>query len=115
MPHEGGLGRLLDKVAKHGGGDVEIGDDAVLQRADGSDGSRGAADHFLGFGAHGHHNVLLHIGGHHRGLPDGDALALDIDQGVGRPQIDADVMVEKHNELSFFFIAPVLRRISVSE
>ena len=42
-------------------------------------------------------------------------LPLHIDQGVGRPQIDADVMVEKHNELSFFFIAPVLRRISVSE
>ena len=45
------LVHLLDEVAQHLLADVEVGDDAVLQRADGLDVARRAADHPLGLDA----------------------------------------------------------------
>jgi hypothetical protein len=44
---------LLDEVAEHLLADLEVGDDAVLQRPDGLDVAGRAADHPLGLGAHG--------------------------------------------------------------
>src|SRR5690606_13340069 len=45
--------RLLDKVLEHLLGDVEVGDDAVLQRPDRGDVPRRAPEHILRFGADG--------------------------------------------------------------
>src|ERR687890_160658 len=47
------LVHLLDEVAEHLLRHVEVGDDAVLQRADGLDRARRAAEHPLGLDAHG--------------------------------------------------------------
>jgi hypothetical protein len=72
--------RLLDEVAEHRLGDLEVGDDAVLHRADGlDDAARRAAEHLLGLAPDGEHlldaaGVLLH--GDDRRLARDDALAL---------------------------------------
>src|SRR3954451_17762949 len=46
---------LLDEVAEHLLGHVEVGDHAVLERADRGDGAGCAAEHALGLDAHGVH------------------------------------------------------------
>lgn len=91
---EGGTDGLLDEVLEHFGGDVEIGDDAVLQGTHGGDGAGGAADHFLGLAAHGHHHVVFHVHRHHGRLPHDNPLAPHIYQRVGGPQIDPNIAVE---------------------
>jgi hypothetical protein len=45
----------VDEVANHRLGDVEVGDDAVLHRADGHDATRRATEHLLGFTTDGEH------------------------------------------------------------
>lgn len=45
------LGRLVDKVAKHGLGNVKVGDNAVLQGTNGHDVAGRTAEHALGLDA----------------------------------------------------------------
>ena len=90
---------LADEVAQHGLGDLEIGDHPVLHGTDGHDVAGGAAQHHLGFPAHRQHPVAVPVPAilahrHHRGLAQDDTLAFDIDQGVGRAQVDGQVIGE---------------------
>ena len=90
--------RAGDEVAQHRLGDLEVGDDAVAQRADRLDVARRAAEHLLGLAADGEHllaaaRVALHRDD--RGLARDDALALDVDERVGRPEIDREIVREQ--------------------
>ena len=86
---------LVDEVPQHRLGDLEIGDDAILQRADGDDIARRAAEHALGFVADREHMAGADLHRDHRGFAQDDAVIFDVNQGVGRSQIDADVVGEQ--------------------
>ena len=76
-----------DEVAQHGLGHFKVGDDAVLHGTDGPDVAGGSAEHALGVVAHGQHHVVaarILFDRHHRGLAQHNALALDVDAGIGR-------------------------------
>ena len=89
---------LLDQLAQQFLGLLEVRDDAVLQRPDRIDAGRGAAQHLLGVAAHGQHAVGGAIDRDHRGLVQDDSLALDIDEGVGRAEIDGHIVGDKTKE-----------------
>ncbi len=95
---------LLDEVLEHGLGIGEIGDHPVLHRPDGGDVARGPAQHLLGFHAHRCHRAVAAEGAvlahrHHRGFVQDDALAAHVDQGVGRAQVDGQVVGEHAAQL----------------
>ena len=89
---------LLHEVLDHLLGDVEVADDAVPQRPHGDDAGGRAADHPLGLGADLEHLLGAGVDGDHAGLADDDAAAADVDEGVGGPEIDADVPGEPAKE-----------------
>lgn len=89
---------LLDEIAEHFLGDVEVGDDAVFHGADSNNAARGAAEHLLGLLADGEnlplpHAVLLHR--HHGRFADDDALAFQVNEGIGGSQVDGKI-IGKH-------------------
>src|SRR6185295_20129307 len=68
------------------------------QRANGLDVSRRAAEHLLGFAPDGEHLLATaHVAlyGDHRRLARHDALALDVDERVGRSEIDRKIVREQ--------------------
>ena len=77
------LVHLLDEVAQHLFADVEVGDDAVLQRADRADVIRRAPDHALGFGADGQGPPVLDVDRDNRRLVQDDATPAYVDERVG--------------------------------
>jgi len=83
--------RLLDEVVQHPLGHLEVGDDAVLHGPDGDNVARRAAQHLLGFLADRFHFTGHLVDGDNRRLVDDDALALGVDQRVGRAQINGKV------------------------
>ena len=82
---------LLDEIAEHLLADVEVCDDAVLEGAGGLDVAGCAADHPLGLGAHRQQGAGQDVDGDHRRLVQHDALAPDVDEGVGGAQVDGDI------------------------
>ena len=82
-----------DEVLDHLLRDLEVGDDAVAQGADGLDVAGRAADHLLGLVADGQDLLapVLVADRHHGRLVEDDAAALDVDQRVGRAEIDRHV------------------------
>jgi hypothetical protein len=89
---------LVDEVLQHLLGVGEVGDDAVLHGPDRSDVAGGAAEHVLRFDTDGDDDLAAPrrfvLDSHHGGLVQHDALAADIDQGVGRSQVDGKVAGE---------------------
>ena len=85
---------LRDEMPQHRLGHFEVGDDAVLQRTDGDDIGRRAAEHAFRLVADGEHFVRAGLHRHDRRLAQDDALILDVDERVGRAEIDADVVGE---------------------
>ena len=87
----------LDELLDHLLGDGEVGDDAVLHRADGLDVARHLAEHLLGFLAD-RLNGLLAVRAaflanrNDRRLVEDDALAAHVDQRVGRAEIDREIV-----------------------
>src|SRR5260370_913845 len=75
---------LLDEVVQHLLGDFEVSDDAVFHGLNGDDVAGRAAEHLLGFFAHGLNLTGQFIDGYDGRFVDDDALALGIDQCVGR-------------------------------
>jgi len=79
-------------------GHREVGNDAVLQRPDCRDVPRRAAQHVLGFQADGFDNpaaptaVLAY--GYYGWLVEDDSVAAGIDKGIGRPEIDRQIVRE---------------------
>ena len=89
--------RLLDEVIQHLFGDFEVGDHAILHGLDGDDVARRAAQHLLGFFAHGLHFAGVLVDGDDGGLVHHDAFAFGVDQRVGGSQIDGEI-AGKHAE-----------------
>ena len=83
------LVHLLDEVAEHLLGHVEVGDDAVLERADGGDRARRAAEHALGLDADGVHLAGALVDRDDRRLGEDDAASADVDERVRRPESTA--------------------------
>ena len=93
------LTRLVDEVAKHGLGHIEVGDDAVLERTDGDDVAGRAAEHAFGLDTDSQDALVVLIDCDDGGLADDDALAAHGDEGVGCTEVDrqiAVVLTEKH-------------------
>ena len=79
---------LLDEVAEHLLGDVEVGDDPVLQRPDGGDRSGRASEHALGLDPDGVDLTRALVDRDDARLGEDDASAADVDERVGSPEID---------------------------
>ena len=84
----------LDEVAQHLLADLEVGDDAVLQRPDGLDVVGRAAHHPLRLEADRDGAAVVDVDRDDRGLVEHDALAADVDQGVGGAEVDGEVAAE---------------------
>ena len=85
--------RLLDEMLDHPLGDLEVGDHAVAQRADGLDVGGGLAHHQLGVGADrgdlGGAAAIVHR--HHRRLVEHDPLTAHVNHRVGGAEVDRDI------------------------
>ena len=88
---EAALMHLLDEVAQHLFADVEIGNDAVLQRTDRADVIRRAADHALRLGADCERPPVFHVDGDNRRLVEHDAATAYVDERVSGAQVDGHV------------------------
>ena len=86
---------LLDEVAQHLLGRLEVGDDAVLERPDGGDVVGGAADHALGLVPDREHLAGGGVHGDDGRLVEDDALAADIDQRVGGAEVNGHVSADE--------------------
>ena len=86
---------LAHEVAQHLGGDVVVGDHAVLQRPDGLDVAGRAADHPLGLGPDGDDGVGGGVDGDDRRLVEHDAAAAGVDEGVRGAEVDREVAAEQ--------------------
>ena len=73
---------LLDEVAKHALGGVEIGDDAVLERADRDNVAGRASDHPLGLCTDCQDAASVAVDRNNRGLVEDDASTPHIDKRV---------------------------------
>ena len=88
---EAALVHLLDEVAQHLLGDVEVGDDAVLERADGRDVPGRAAEHPLGLDADRVHLAGALVDRDHRRLGEHDAAPANVDERVRGSEVDGHV------------------------
>jgi hypothetical protein len=89
------LPRALDEVLQHPLGHIEIGDDAVLQRAQRLDVLRRAAEHRLGLVTHPDHLVVGAADRDDRRLIEDDASAPHEHECVGRSEVDRQVRREE--------------------
>ena len=94
------LVHLLDEVAEHLLGDVEVGDDAVLQRADGGDRAGRAAEHALGLDADGVDLARALVDRDDRRLGEDDAAAADVDERIGGAQVHGHVATAEAIEVT---------------
>ena len=85
------LARLLNEVAQHDLSDIEVSNDAVLQRTLGDDRSRRTANHALCIGADGKDALLLLVDCDDGRLVQDDALATDRDKRICGAKIDGKV------------------------
>ena len=92
------LVHLLDEVAQHLLGDVEVGDDAVLERPDRGDRARRAPEHALRLDPDRVHVAGALIDRDDRRLGEHDAAAADVDERVGGAEIDGHVTAAEAGE-----------------
>ena len=85
------LVHLLDEVAEHLLGDVEVGDHAVLERADRRDRPRRAAEHPLRLDADGVHLAGALVDRDDGRLGEHDAAPAHVDERVRGPEVDGHV------------------------
>ena len=85
------LVHLLDEVAEHLLGDVEVGDHAVLQRPDRADRAGRAAEHALRLEPDRVHLAGALVDRDHGGLAEHDAAAAHVDERVGGAEVDRHV------------------------
>jgi hypothetical protein len=83
--------RLLNEVIQHALGDLEVGDDAVFHGLDGDDVAGSAAQHLLGFLAHGFHFAGVFVERDDGGFVDYNALALGEHQRVRGAQVNGQI------------------------
>ena len=93
------LGRLVDKVAKHGLGNIEVGDDAVLQGTNGHDVAGRTAEHALCLDTDRQDALVVLVDGDYRGFANDDALAAHGDKRICGAEVDgkiARIATEEH-------------------
>jgi hypothetical protein len=90
---------LLDEMAEHRLGNLEVRDDAVLERTDGHDITGGAAEHSFCLVANRQDPARSSLHRDDRWFPKDNPVVLYVDERVGRPQINTDV-VRKQTEKS---------------
>jgi hypothetical protein len=93
------LVHLLDEVAEHLLRHLEVGDDAVLERPDGGDRARRAAEHPLGLDAHGVDLARALVHRHDGRLGEHDAAAAHVHEGVRGAEIDRHVAAAESGEV----------------
>jgi hypothetical protein len=93
------LVHLLDEVAQHLLRDVEVGDHAVLERPDRGDGSRGAAQHPLGFDPDRVDLARARVDRHHGRLGEHDPAAAHVHQRIGGAEVHGHVATAEPGEI----------------
>src|SRR5215470_9235782 len=94
-PHECAASMHLgDEVMQHLFGDVEVGDDAVLERPDGDDVARRSTEHRLRLVSDGQNGVVGLMDRDDRGFVEHDPFAADVHQGVRSSEIHREVIRE---------------------
>src|SRR4051795_12612200 len=91
---------LLNEVAKHLLGDVEVGDHAVLEWADRGDRPGRAAEHALGLDADGVDLAGALVDRDHARLGEDDSTAPNVDESVGRAKVDGHVAAAEPVEVT---------------
>ena len=86
---------LLDEVAQHALSGVEVGDDAVLERANSDDIARRAPDHSLGLRAHREDSAGVVVDRDNRGLVQHDATTTHVNERVGSAEVDGHVAADE--------------------
>src|SRR3954452_16535842 len=89
---------LRDEVLEHLLADLEICDDAVLERTNGLDVRRCPPDHALGFGANGEQTPVPGVDGDDGWLVEHDATATHVHDGVRRAEVDGHVTTHEGRE-----------------
>ena len=89
------LVHLLDEVAQHPLGDVEVGDDAVLEWPDRADRPRRPAQHPLRLDADGVHLAGVRVDRDDRRLGQHDPAATHVHERVGGAEVDRHVSSAK--------------------
>ena len=97
MPADDVHGEILQQRI----GQVKVRHRALAQGADSQHVAGGAADHAVGIAANGENLFAVPLNGHHRGLPQHDALAFHVEEHVGSAQVDADVIDCSHVTFPF--------------
>ena len=92
------LVHALDEVAQHLLADVEVGDHAVLQRADGLDVAGRAAEHALRLDADREHAAVVGVDRDDRRLVEHDPAPSHVDERVGGAEVDGHVAANDGGE-----------------
>jgi len=92
------LVHLLDEVAEHLLGDVEVGNDSVLERSDGGDRPRRPTEHSLRLDADCVHLARPLVDRDHGRLGEDDAPAANVDERVRGPEVDGHVAATEAGE-----------------
>src|SRR6185369_9348243 len=97
---------LVNKVPEHLFGNVEVCDHPVLHGTDSGDIARGTAEHLLCFHPYGKNLLLAVIQllyGHDRRFTDHDPLPFQVDESIGRAQVDRKVIGKHSKEVIEYF------------
>lgn len=88
---------LQNEVAEHPLGDLEVGDDTVLQRSHGNDVARGPPDHLLRLGADREDATGVGVDRDDGRLVEYDPATPDVHQRVGGPEVDSHVTADERH------------------
>jgi hypothetical protein len=91
---------LLDEVAQHPLGHVEVGYHAVLERPDGHDVARRPADHPFSLDADRHDLAVVRVQRHHGGLIEHDSAPTHVHERVGGAEVDRHVAAEEAHRVT---------------
>ena len=83
---------LLDEMPQHRFGDFEVGNDAILHRANGDDVAGRAAEHALGFFPHSQDVGRSRLDGNDRRFTQYDSLITHVNEGIRRPEVYPNVI-----------------------
>jgi hypothetical protein len=82
----------LEEIAEHFFGDVEVGDHSVLERTNRQNAVRRTPQHSFRLEPDALDLAGRFLDGHYGGLVEHDALTFDVDEGIGRAQINRDLI-----------------------
>lgn len=88
---------LQDEIAEHALGDLEVGDDTVLQRAHGNDVAGGPPDHLLRLRADREDATGVRVDRDDGRLVEYDPATPDVHQRVGGPEVDSHVTADERH------------------